>query len=209
MRSGSRVQPMISGVVLAAGLSTRMGRAKQLLPFGEHTVIEQVVAVLQESGVDELVVVTGHERRAVEAALSNRPAHCVFNPGYAEGDMLSSVQVGLCALSPEAQAALIALGDQPQIEPHVVRQLIAAYRETGAPIVVPTHGGRRGHPVVIDRSLWPEVLALSWNDNLRTVVGAHSEEILHVPVETPAVLRDLDTPEDYEQTAQWGSKKFP
>lgn len=190
---------MISGIVLAAGLSTRMGRPKQLLPFGQHTVIAQVVAVLQESGLDEIVVVTGHERRAIEAALANRPARCVFNPDFAEGEMVSSVQVGLRAASPEARAALIALGDQPHIEPEVVRRLIAAYRQTGASIVMPTHGGRRGHPIVIDRSLWPEVLALPWNDNLRMVVRAHSEEILHVPVETAAVLRDLDTPEDYEE----------
>jgi len=190
---------MITAIVLAAGLSTRMGRPKQLLPFGEHTVIAQVVAVLQESGLDEIVVVTGHEHRAIEAELADRPVRCAFNPDFARGEMISSVQVGLRAASPEARAALIALGDQPQIEPQVVQRLIAAYRETGARLVVPTHGGRRGHPIVMDRSLWPEVLTLSWNDNLRTVVHVHSDEILHVPVETATVLRDLDTLEDYKE----------
>ncbi len=191
---------MISAVVLAAGLSTRMGRLKQLLPYGEHTVIEQVVSVLLASPVDEVLVVTGHERAAVESALARWSVRTVFNPHYAEGEMLSSVQVGLRSTSAESQAALLAVGDMPAIEEDVVARLVRAYRTKGDEAVyIPSYRMRAGHPVLVPRPYWPAILALPAEANLRSVLRAEETPVQWVVVNTPSVLRDMDTPGDYER----------
>ncbi len=218
---------MFSAVVLAAGLSARMGRPKLLLPYGERTVVEQVVSVLLASPADEVLVVTGHERAAVEQALAGWPVQAVFNPDYAAGEMLSSVQVGLEAAAPESRAALLAVGDMPAIEADVVAQLVAAYKNlpesrslsalpgprgvagaggTGLSgrysddyVYVPSYQMRAGHPVLVPRAYWPAILALPRGANLRSVWQAEGSRIHWVTVDTPSVLRDMDTPEAYER----------
>ncbi len=192
---------MISAVVLAAGLSTRMGRPKLLLPYGEHTVVEQVVSVLLASPADEVLVVTGHARAAVERALTGWPALAVFNPDYAAGEMLSSVQVGLKAAAPASRAALLAVGDMPAIEAGVVAQLVAAYIGSSSDdyVYIPSYQMRAGHPVLVPRSYWPAIVALPRGASLRSVWQAESSRIHWVTVDTPSVLRDMDTPEDYER----------
>jgi molybdenum cofactor cytidylyltransferase len=191
---------MISAVILAAGLSTRMGRLKQLLPYGEHTVIEQVVSVLLASPVDEVLVVTGHRRAALETTLGGWPVRTTFNPDYAEGEMLSSAQAGLWAVSAESRAALLVVGDMPAIEEDVVAQLIQAYRRGGDGFVyIPSFQMRAGHPVLVPRPYWPAILALPVGGNLRSVLRAKETRVQWVVVNTPSVLRDMDTPEDYER----------
>ncbi len=112
---------MIGAIILAAGLSHRMGRNKMLLPFGATTVIETVVGeVAACDGVQDLVVVTGHERERLEAQLAHSPMRCVFNSAYAQAGMLASIQMGLRALSSETHAALLVLGDQPSIQRDIV-----------------------------------------------------------------------------------------
>jgi molybdenum cofactor cytidylyltransferase len=191
---------MISAIVLAAGLSVRMGRLKQLLPYGEHTVIEQVASVLLATSVAELLVITGHERAAVEATLAQWSVRTVFNPRYAAGEMLSSVQVGLRAVDPQSQAALLALGDMPGLEGQVVHELIKAYQQTGGTAVcIPSHQKRAGHPVLVPRAYWPPILALPAGSSLRSVLRAQETPVEWVVVDTPSVLRDMDTPQDYER----------
>jgi len=189
----------VSAIVVAAGLSTRMGEPKQLLPYGEHTVIEQIVSVLLECPLDEVVVVTGHERQAIETKLAAWPVRSVFNPNYQAEEMLSSVQCGLSALGPDVRAALIVLGDQPQLEAVVVRRLVEAYQEVRAGLVIPSSQMRRGHPILVDRACWQEILDLDSDGSLRDVIDAHADEIFYVAVETDSVLRDIDTPEEYQQ----------
>ena len=191
---------MISAVILAAGRSTRMGRLKQLLPYREHTVIEQVILVLLASPVDEALVVTGHERMAVEAALAQWPVRTVFNPHYADGEMLSSIQVGLRAAAAESQAALLAVGDMPAIEEDVAAQLIQAYRTAGDDCVyIPSYQMRAGHPVLVPRPYWQAILSLPTGDSLRSVLRAESTRVHWVAVHNASVLRDMDTPADYER----------
>ncbi len=189
----------IAAIVVAAGLSTRMGAPKQLLPYGKHTVIEQIGSVLLACSLAEIVVVTGHERQAVEAKLADWPVRPVFNSRYQSQEMLSSVQCGLLALAPEVQAALIVLGDQPQLESVVVQMLIEAYQRGAGRLIIPSFQMRRGHPILIDRIYWPEILALDANETLRQVIDAHAGEIHYVLVETNSILSDIDTPEDYQR----------
>ncbi len=190
---------MIAAIVLAAGQSRRMGQAKMLLPWGSTTVIGQVVQTLAQAGLDEVIVVTGGSRQGVEDALHGLPAVTVFNPDYAAGEMLSSLQVGLRALSPQAQAAMIALGDQPQMRVEVVQAVLAAYQPGQAGVVAPSVHLRRGHPWLLARSLWEQALALRPPQTLRDLLQANAGQTSYVAVETDSILLDLDTPQDYEK----------
>ncbi len=172
---------MITAIVPAAGLSTRMGGdvSKPLLPWGKGTVIEQVVATLFATGVLDVIVVTGHRREAVEAALAAYPVRSIFNPAYANGEMLASLQAGLRAVPPQRVGALFALADQPQMQPEVVttgpdRPLPQRWHQA---IVVPSYQMRRGHPIVLPRWLWQEVLDLAPGDSLRSVINRHAAAI--------------------------------
>jgi molybdenum cofactor cytidylyltransferase len=189
---------MISAVILAAGLSSRMSQPKQLLPYAEHTVIEQVVSVLLASPVDEVLVITGHQRTRVEARLVRWPVRIVFNPNYAEHDMLSSVQVGLKALSATSRAALLALGDMPAIEEDVITQLVQAYHAAGDECVyIPSYRRQAGHPVLVPRPYWPAILSLPADDTLRSILRADNTQVHWEVVHTASVVRDIDTPADY------------
>jgi molybdenum cofactor cytidylyltransferase len=188
---------MIAAIVLAAGLSRRMGVPKMVLPWKNTTVIGQVVDVLAQAGINEMVVVTGGAHEQVEAALEGLPVKLVFNPRYPEDEMAYSLQAGLLALSEEVEATLVALGDQPQIECTVVQAIMAAYQQSKAALIVPSYKMRRGHPWLMVRSLWPEVQILPSGRTLRDVLNAQAEQINYLQVDTPSILQDLDTPEDY------------
>ncbi len=195
---------MTAAIVLAAGLSSRMGRFKLTLPWGDRTVIGQVVATLDAAGVDEIVVVTGHRADEVAAVLAGTTAHSVHNPDYAAGEMLSSIQAGVRAaggsrLKPAANAAaaLLCLGDQPQMQIATVQAVLAAGEADGwGQIVIPSHGMRAGHPILLPRWLWTEILDCS--GTLRDVMAAHRDRTRFLVVDTSTILADLDTPEDYE-----------
>ncbi len=190
---------MISAIVLAAGMSRRMGRPKLLLPLGDELAIQRVMRTVTGSTVDETIVVVGHRRAEMEDALKQFPARVVYNPDYAQGEMLSSIQTGLRAASPQVTAALIVLGDQPGISTAVIDRIVTALRAHGDQICLPTYGGQRGHPIGLPRRFWPEVLALGWDASLRDVIRRHREDIMEVAVPDEAVLIDMDTPEDYER----------
>jgi molybdenum cofactor cytidylyltransferase len=163
-------------------------------------VVEQVVSALLAAPVDEVLVVTGHRRAAVEEALAGRPARAVFNPDYAEGEMLSSVRCGLWAVHPGAQAALLVPGDMPGLETEVVARLVGAYRAGGdEAVIIPSYRMRAGHPVLVPRPFWLAILALPAGANLRSMLRAESTPIRWVVVDTPSVVRDMDTPDDYRR----------
>jgi molybdenum cofactor cytidylyltransferase len=174
-----------------------MGQPKMVLPWGETTVIGQVLQVLSQADLAEIAVVAGSAMPQIETALNDQPARIVFNPHYVEDEMAYSLQVGLATLSESIEAALVALGDQPQIEAQVVRSVISTYLETKAGLVVPSYKMRRGHPWIIARSLWPAVFALRRGDTLRDLMNAYAGQIVYLNVDTPSILKDLDTPEDY------------
>lgn len=188
----------IGAVVLAAGRSQRMGQPKMVLPWGERTVIEHVVAEIAKAGVSEIVVVTGGARELVEGALKGGPARTVFNPQYENFEMTVSLQCGLRALvETDCEAMLICLGDQPAISANVIAALAGAYERSQANLVIPSYQNRRGHPWLVTRRLWDAILSLPPEKTLRDFLNTYTDEIEYVLVDTPAVLSDLDTPEDY------------
>jgi molybdenum cofactor cytidylyltransferase len=187
---------MIWAVVLAAGESRRMGTQKLLLPFGDTTVVGAVVRTAQASRAGGTIVVLGADRDAVRGELADRGVGFTVNADFQLG-MLSSVQAGFRSLPAGARAAVVMLGDQPFLAAGVIDAVIAAYEESGRGLVIPTFGGRRGHPVLIDLKFRDEVLGLDQADGLRRLMQAHSGDIREVEAGDANILRDLDTPEDY------------
>lgn len=187
---------MITALILAAGQSKRMGQPKMLLPWGEMTVLEKVIATFKAAGIEDVLVITGGDRERVEALVGDA-ARTLFNPGYAEGEMLSSVQAGLAGLKPEVGAVLIGLGDQPQIRVRTVRLVVEEYSKTEASLVVPSFQMRRGHPWLVARRHWDEILHIQPPASLRDFLNRHASEIQYVDIDHSSILQDLDTPEDY------------
>jgi molybdenum cofactor cytidylyltransferase len=202
----------INAILLAAGESRRMGQPKMLLPWGETTVLGQVVHMFS-AGLSEktqgpvlpdfeILVVTGGARPLVEAELArlagSYPLRIVYNSNYALGGMVSSIQAGLSALGPETHAALIGLGDQPQVRAETVSKICTAFTQTGSPLIIPSFQNRRGHPWLAGRNLWPEILALPPSTSSRQFLDAHAGQIEYITADE-SILQDLDTPEDYHR----------
>jgi molybdenum cofactor cytidylyltransferase len=194
------LQRRVAAVVLAAGLSSRMGgQSKALLPWGSRrTVIEAIVTRLLAARIPEVIVVTGYRGDDVKRVLANLPVQVVYNPDYARGEMLSSLQMGLRFMPDSMAACLVVMGDQPFLDGRVVGHVLAAYAEGQGEIAVPVCRGERGHPVLIDRRFWPELLALE-SGAPRDVICRYPEQTALVEVHTDSILRDIDTPEQYHR----------
>jgi len=188
---------VIFAVVLAAGQSRRMGTPKVNLPWGNTTVLGQIIDTLQSAGIDGIVVVTGSQPPQGLTEGQRRTVRFVVNPQAETGEMLSSVKAGLQNLPPACSAALIVLGDQPQMEQQSV-QMILERGKSHSTIVIPSYCMRRGHPWLLPRRYWSAVLAMPPNQTLRHFLHDHADDITYLTVETPTVLLDIDTPADYE-----------
>jgi molybdenum cofactor cytidylyltransferase len=189
----------VTAVLLAAGESKRMGQTKQLLPWGQTTVLGQSLATLSSSLLHDVMVVSGHEAQAVAQIAAAAGARTVHNPDFAAGGMLSSLQTAIRALPADRAAILVALADQPMLAPATIDALVAAYWRGGGRLVAPLHQGRRGNPVLIDRRHFPDLLALPPGEAPRALLQRQPEALHLVAVDDPAVLRDLDEPGDYQR----------
>lgn len=201
---------MISALILAAGQSKRMGQPKMLLPWGRQTVLEHVISVFVTAGVEDILVVTGAVHEKIEPVVAGSgeayPVRVVYNPDYRNGEMLSSLQCGLRTLSAtplhhaaaKPVAALVGLGDQPQVQERSVRLVCEAFVQTESLLVVPSFQMRRGHPWLVARPLWQDLLDMQSPHSPRDFLNAHADHIRYVDVDTPSILADLDTPEDYQ-----------
>ena len=196
---------MISAIILGAGQSRRMGQPKLLLPWGNVTILEQVISAFGEAGIDDILVITGGAREQVEDIISKcskaHPVRSAYNKEYENGEMLSSIQCGLRVLADGAAgAAMIGLGDQPQVQESTVRSVRDMYLQMDRPLVVPSYQMRRGHPWLVARSLWSDILGMSRAQTPRDFLNAHAGDIYYVEMESPSILADLDTPEEYRRT---------
>jgi molybdenum cofactor cytidylyltransferase len=187
----------VAAIVLAAGGSVRMGQPKQLLPIGNQPMVRHMTRVVTAAGLAQVVVVIGAHAESVAAALADLPVDIVTNESWNEG-MSSSIRTGLRALRPEIQAAILVLGDQPALTTDLIHLLATRYRATGASIIAPFYRGQRGNPVLFDRALFPELLNVEGDRGGRMLIARYQEQVEGVDVDDPAVLMDLDSPEDYE-----------
>jgi molybdenum cofactor cytidylyltransferase len=191
---------MIPALVLAAGRSSRMGRAKAMLPLGpDETFLTRIVRTFLDAGVDDVVVVVGHEPEPIVGsfAASGLPARFVVNAGYDRGQ-LSSLVAGLGAIDrPGVRAILMTLVDVPLFSASTVKAVVDRYRETGVPIVRPTSGTLHGHPMLIDRSLFAALRAADPAAGAKPIVRAHATPAGDLPIADEGAFLDIDTAEDY------------
>ena len=186
----------VAAVILAAGESRRMGQPKLLLPWRDGCVLDAVLAAVSAAPFDDAVLVSGAYRERVEEVAAYHGIRCVFNPDYASGQSTSLI-AGLNALPDDTAAAFI-LADQPGLNDALLRRLIEAYRQSGAPILQPrTLQGRAGHPVLFAPALFAELRALSGDVGGRPVLQAHKNEIRYLLADDDGIWQDLDTPEEY------------
>jgi molybdenum cofactor cytidylyltransferase len=186
----------IAAVVLAAGRSSRMGGPNKLLAeIGGKPLVRIVVDAVLASRARPVVVVTGHQRDKVEAALAGLPVKFVHNPHFADG-LGTSLKAGIAALPAEADGAIVCLGDMPQVDAALIDRLIGAFDpDHGALVVLPTIDGKRGNPVVWSRRFFPDLMAVEGDVGARYLIGRYTEAVAEVPLTGTAALTDVDTPE--------------
>lgn len=179
-------------------MSRRMGAPKQLLRLGGKTLLERTLENVGASQAGEVVLVLGAGAEEIQKQISTPGLKVVINPYYQQG-MGSSLRTGLSAVSPKAQAALVVLADQPFVSPATLDALIAYHRAASPQIAIPLYRGFRGNPVLLDRSVFPELMTLSGDVGCRAIFGSHTEGIHKVPVDDIGVLLDIDTAEDLRE----------
>lgn len=192
---------MVSAILLAAGMSTRMGEVnKLLLPIEGRAMVRRVAEQLTASEVGETRAVLGHEAAAVQAALSGLSLYFVTNPHFAQG-MTGSIQRGVESCDPDVQGYMICLADLPALSAEEYDLLLAAFdaqrMSDPACIVMPVFDGQRGNPVIFSASYRAAILAHTEPEGCRAIVQAHREHVLLVKMATPHCLHDIDTPEAY------------
>ena len=187
-------QNEIAGVILAAGLSSRMGGFKQLLPIGGSPAVCRIASVLTEN-LRQVIVVVGHRALEVKDALGEHSVKCVINKDYRDG-MLSSVQCAVREVGPDRDY-LFCLGDQPSLNGDIVQAVIDRALRVDAGIVVPTFKGKRGHPLFLRRSYGPAILELEQGIGLNAITRNNPQDTVEVSLDCEAILQDMDTPADY------------
>lgn len=191
----------IAAILLAAGESARMGDPKPLLAWGATTLIEYQLGELTASGLDDIVAVLGYEAERIRPLASNAGARIVVNEAYRQG-RASSLRVGAAAVPDDAESVLVLNVDEP-CPRMLLRRLLEAHRISGALITVPIYQGRRGHPTVLAGALLGDLRAVDeQSQGLRGLLRRHARTVREVPLPTPLVLLDLNTPEEYERARQ-------
>jgi molybdenum cofactor cytidylyltransferase len=186
----------VAAVVLAAGKSQRMGRNKLLLKLEGITVLDRVLSSIEASRVEEAFVVLGHRPEDLEPIVEAHAVEAVLNSDYEEG-MTSSFKTGLGRVS--GDAAFLCLGDQAVLDPVLMDRMIETMEEYPIALIVsPIYEGRRGHPVLFSKALFPEIMALGQEDTLKDVVEGHGDHHMKLEGDVWCTL-DMDTPEDYER----------
>jgi molybdenum cofactor cytidylyltransferase len=187
---------MVSGLILAAGTSSRLGeRTKQLLPWQDTTMLGWVVRRAEASQLDDVVVVLGHEADAIRRHVVLDRARFVVAPDFHEG-CTSSIRAGLDAIAPQSEAVVLILGDQPGIEPDIIAAEVEEWRHRQTPIVRVSYRGRSGHPMLFAKELFGQLKALHGDKGVWKLCDAHPEWLHEVEVDRP-YPGDVNTWEDY------------
>ncbi len=192
---------MISAVILAAGLSRRMGRPKQLLKLGDKTLLEHVINHVSRAKVSEVIVVLGAHRREIEQVLCPYNLRCVYNPRYASG-LGTSVATGAAAVDPEAKGILFAAGDQPLITPEFINGLIDVFEKTGALIVRP----ETGMPSIFNIRLIGQLVKLAGDTGGRQLIEKFRDEVVTITGYPGLMSIDVDTEEEYQKVVDLWKK---
>jgi len=194
------IKNMISAIILAAGMSTRMGRPKQLLKVGSSTLIRIVTENVLMSNVDELLVVTGYQQKKVSAAINDLPVRVIFNQRYKDGQGTSLAQ-GVKSMSECASAFMVFMVDQPLISASLINMIIDEFLNRGCVALRPIYNCLPGHPVIFSSSLREELTKLSGDEGARQVLKKLADRVEYIEVPNEAVIFDIDTPKDFKNLA--------
>jgi molybdenum cofactor cytidylyltransferase len=191
---------MIVAVVLSAGESSRMGRPKALLPIDGETFIERIVSALKRARLGKIIVVTGHNAEEMRRQIDHLPVEILVNHEYKLGQ-LSSLHVAIrhVLADQDCDAILVHLVDHPYIDATLVDRMIESFYASGKLIVVPRYQGKRGHPVLLSRKLFSELLSAPIEHGAKAVVNAHAADTLEMDAPDEGVTIDIDTPDEYSQ----------
>jgi molybdenum cofactor cytidylyltransferase len=190
---------MIAGLILAAGESSRMGIDKAALTYRGRTFLELMVQTLREINLERIIVVLGHHAQEIQQQIKLEAAQVVVNLDYRSGQT-SSLQAGLRSLlADDLEAIILCLVDHPAVCAETVRRIVATFRQCGAPVVIPTYQGRRGHPVLIGRQVFRELLDLPAGMGANSVLRRFLPATQFVEVDDEGVVIDVDDPESYQR----------
>lgn len=204
MAGSARHDERIAAIVLAAGTSSRMGRPKQLLSYRGKPLLQHVIDLLPGLGLADAVVVLGYQSTEIASAIELPPGvRAIVNSDYATGQN-SSLRAGLAAMAPDTAAALVLVGDQPGIPPEALRTILDLRRAGAPPVIRASYQGKPGHPVLLDRSIWPAVLSPTTDDagtddaGARGWMDAHPREVMWAPLpHSPPI--EVDSEDDYRR----------
>jgi len=187
---------LISGLVLAAGTSSRLGKqTKQLLPWRGTTLLGWVIRQAEISPLDEVVVVVGHETEEVRRSMDLKRARFVEAHDFKQG-CTASIRAGLEAIDPKAEAAVLILGDQPEIESETIAAVVEGWRRMQVPVVRVSYRGRSGHPMLFSKALFEQLQALHGDKGVWKLLDAHPEWVREIEVDRPYPA-DINTWENY------------
>jgi molybdenum cofactor cytidylyltransferase len=188
----------IWAIVLAAGESKRMGFPKMLLTFNGKIMLENVISNIESSDINKIMVVLGAEQKILWEVVSKTSAKSCYNVNYKDG-MLSSVKCGFRNVPSDSDAVLVFQGDQPLIKSDVINNVINAFRSSNKGIVIPVYQKKRGHPLLIGNKYITEIEKLDAQDGLRSLAYKFPDDVLEIETDSPGILRDFDTYEDYKK----------
>jgi len=198
MIKNSQQKKEISGIILAAGLGSRIKGTKQLLTFAEKPILQHVVDAARSSNLSKLIVVLGYKATEIRQTIDLSEAEIVVNQFYETGQG-GSIRIGLSIVPEHHKAALFLLGDQPLISDRVINSILLCFETTKAPIVIPTFNGERGNPVLIAKPLFGRLFKLSGDSGGRELFDEYADVINYIEVDDEAILTDVDTQEDYNR----------
>ena len=198
-------------IILAAGYSSRMGKIKALLPFGNHTLIERLIYNFKNAKIDKIIVVLGYQKEIISTNIKNLDIQIVHNQNFDDG-MYSSVVSGVRA-STDCDAFFICPTDYPLIDKSTLKIMIDRYNSYPEKVIYPVYNEKKGHPPLIDKSVIPDILSSSGDGGLKNVLSKYNDMACYLPVDDPYILMDMDTPSDYQKCldifSETAQKKYP
>jgi molybdenum cofactor cytidylyltransferase len=188
----------ISGIILAAGSSSRMGKTKQLMQFGNTSILGRVISSARKSFLHEIIVVLGHDAEKIKQKVDLSHTQTVINSEYLKGQSTSLIK-GIENISPQCGSAMFLLADQPLVTADIINSLIETFKNSDAPIVIPYFKEKRGNPVIIGRPLFHRLKSLSADTGARVLFKEYKNSILRKTIDDEAILVDVDTIDDYQK----------
>jgi len=189
---------MISAIILAAGLSSRMGRNKLLLPLGKQSIIEHVVEIVSKSRVDEIIVVLGKDAKDIELVLDRFEIKTILNSDYVDGQS-TSVKVGIKAINNRSEGALFFMGDQPMIKVEIINNIIDEFLNSDNSIIVPTYNTKRGNPVLFGSRWFSDLNQVQGDKGGRDILKNNLDQVGFIEISDDLFLKDIDDDVVYQE----------